>query len=336
MNTILAPVNPSYSIPTSLPLSDSQSNWRSYPTFVSWPAIFAGMATAIALQVLFMLLGAGLGFALYTPLSDTNPVADLSRGTMVVQGLSAVFSLWFGGWVAGRLAPGEPHSSGSLHGFIVWCSATVAAVLIVSAGAGWAMGDLSKLVGGGLSLAGRPVAALTGAAGTSMDRSPGSAPSQARDTLASFTDEALGNRPSDAPRGQTIRAKREVGLAVARLFSPVQVGDPGENRAAAVKALQDDAGMSPADAEAMVAQWTASYDRVKADLAAAKTAAENKARAAADEASKALAVFSLCTFLAFVLGALAASWGGYHGAISFHKHEGWVATRPPGSQVRSN
>src|ERR1019366_483329 len=128
--------------------------------------IFAGLTAALALQVLFMLLGAGLGFAIYSPLTDANPIADLGTGAVIIEGISAVFSLWFGGWVAGRFAPKGTRHAGWLHGFLVWSAATVAGVLIISIGAGWALGDLSKLVGGGLSMAGKPAAALAEGAGS--------------------------------------------------------------------------------------------------------------------------------------------------------------------------
>lgn len=284
---------------------------------ISWGAIFAGTSAAMALQVLFMMLGAGLGFAIYSPLTDNNPIADLGTGAVVVQGISAVFSLWFGGWVAGRFAPVGLRGTGWLHGFSVWCTATVAGVLFVSLGAGWAMGDLSKLVGGGLSMAGKPAAAVAGsAADLAKD-----ALKQSTDTLASFTDEALGSRPADAARNGTVRAKREVGMAVARLFNPLQETNTAANRSAVVTALVDTAGMSQADAERTVTEWTATYDRLKADLVAAKNDAELKAREAADKASKALSLFSLAAFVGFLLGAIAASHGGSHGATSAIRQE---------------
>lgn len=284
---------------------------------VSWGAIFAGISAALAMQVVFMLLGAGLGFAIYSPLTDANPVANLGGGALVIQGISAVFSLWFGGWVAGRFTPAGVHATGWLHGFSVWCAATVAAVLFVSAGAGWALGDLSKLVGGGLSLAGKPAAAVAGsAADVAKD-----ALKQSGDTLASFSEEALGNRPADSAKNVTIRAKREIGMAIAHLFNPAQQSNTADNRAAMVKALVDYAGMSEADANKTVTDWTNSYDQLKADLAAAKNEAEIKAREVADQTAKALAIFSLCAFVAFALGGFAASLGGHQGAKCASRHD---------------
>jgi len=282
---------------------------------LSWGAVLAGLTAALALQVLFMLLGAGLGFAIYSPITDANPISDLGTGAVIVHGISAVFSLWFGGWVAGRFAP-KGCCVGWLHGFLVWCAATVAGVLIVSAGAGWALGDLSKLVGGGLSLAGKPAAALAGSAGDMAK----DAAKKSTDTFSSFIDEATGSPASGTKASATIRAKREVGMAVARLFAPGQDANMATNRATLVKALTD-SGMSQADADKMVTEWTDSYNQLKADLTAAKNEAEAKAREAADKAAHVLAIFSLCAFVAFVIGAVAASLGGCHGACRARKDE---------------
>jgi hypothetical protein len=286
-------------------------------TGVSWAAILGGLVAALALQVLFVLLGAGLGFALYNPLTSDSPVADLGAGSVVIHGISAVCSLWFGGWVAGRFTPVVSRASGGLHGFLVWCSATVAGVLIVSLGAGWLLGDLSKLVGGGLSAAGKPAAAAVTAAGSDLAKD---ALKQSSDTISSYVDEALANRSPNADRAGAITAKREVGLALARLFNPANEGSKAENRAAVTRALVQ-SGLSQSEAERLVNSWTESYERLRADLAAAKDAAEEKAREAADKAAKALTVFSLTAFFAFILGATAASCGGRQGAAAAFKRD---------------
>lgn len=289
---------------------------------LSWAALFGGLTAAMAMQVLFMMLGAGLGFAIYNPISSDSPVEDLGTGAIVVQGISAVFSLWFGGWIAGRFTPVASRRAGALHGFLVWCAATVSGVVVVASGAGWAMGDLSKLVGGGLSAAGRPAAAAVGGvADVAKDAAKSSS-----DTFASFVDEAVANRASDAPRAGGVRAKREVGLAVARLFNPLQKEKTADNKAALIKVLVDDAGLKQADAERIVNEWTESYNKLRADWETTKAQAEAKAREAAEKAAKVLAVFSLCSFVAFVLGALSAACGGAHGAKCALKRDAVIVT----------
>lgn len=290
---------------------------------LSWGAVLGGIVAALAMQVIFMMLGAGLGFAIYHPITNEKPIEDLGTGAVVIQGISAVFSLWFGGWVAGRFTPVAARATGWLHGFLVWCAATVAGVLIVSLGAGWVLGDLSKIVGGGLSAAGKPAAAAVGNIGDLAK----DAARQSGETIGSFVDEAMGNRTEDASRSGNVRAKREVSLAVARLFNPTQKENPAENRAAVVRALVDHAGMTQADADRTVTGWTETYERVKADLATAKDQAELKAREAAEKASKVLALFSLAAFVAFVLGAVSASCGGHQGA-KFAFERDFRADRP--------
>jgi hypothetical protein len=308
-----SPSSPSFS---DTPFTDPSRSGCGCARSVSWGAIFAGVSAALALQVLFMMLGSGLGFAIYSPLTNDNPVADLSTGAIVIQGVSAVLSLWFGGWVAGRFTRGSCRT-GWLHGFSVWCVATVAGVLFVAAGAGWILGDLSKLVGGGLSMAGKPAAALaSGAADQAKD-----ALQQSGDTLASFGEEALGRRPAGSGAGPTVRAKREIGMAVARLFNPAAPSDVDANRSALIQTLVEHTGLSQAEATQVVTDWTASYERLKADLAAAKAAAETKARELAEKAANALAVMSFCAFFGFALGAIAASCGGKHGAACARRCE---------------
>ncbi len=319
MNTTYAPPVPSSSAHAGTsPGPYFEADFPERRRSVCWGAILAGASAALALQVLFMMLGAGLGFAIYTPLNDANPIADLGWGAVLIQGISAVFSLWFGGWVAGRFTPVGARLTGWLHGFSVWCAATVGGVIFVSVGAGWALGDLSKIVGGGLAGAGQPVAMVSGAAADLAK----DAIKQSGDTLTSFADEAAGRRPAGAAANADIRTKREVGLALARLFNPANQSSVSANRAALVSTLVNTAGLSAVDAEKTVSEWTVTYERLRADLTDAKERMEIQARETADKASKALAIFSLCAFLGFALGALAATHGGIHGAQCALRCEG--------------
>lgn len=284
---------------------------------LSWAAIFGGLTAALAMQVLFMMLGAGLGFAIYQPISSDSPVEDLGKGAIIVQGVSAVFSLWFGGWIAGRFTPLVSRTAGCLHGLLVWCGATVAGVLVISLGAGWIMGDLSKLVGGGLSAAGKPAAAAV-SSGADLAKD---AAKQSTDTIASFVDEAAAGRSAEGNQANTVRAKREVGLALTRLFNPLQKEKMADNKTAVTKALVEQAGLKQADADRMVQEWTDTYNRLSADLAEAKKHAEEKARVAAEKAAHVLTFFSLGAFFAFVLGAVSAAFGGSQGAKAAFKHD---------------
>ena len=283
-----------------------------------WGAILAGAVAALALQIVLMMLGAGLGFAMYNPITSDSPIAGLSAGAAVIQGITAVVSLWFGGWIAGRFLGRAGQRVGCLHGLMVWCLATVLTIGLVSTGAGWALGDLSKIVGGGLSMAGKPVAAaatgLTAMAKESMDRNDG--------MLSSFLDESMGNNAANTNSTTAIRSKREIGFAIAHLFTMGETNQTmmASNQEMLVTALVNDGGMSQADASKMVDDWKASYQKLKADLDAAKEAAEMRARELAEKTAESLSVLSLCYFVAFVLGAVVAIMGGKSGGACAYKH----------------
>ena len=275
---------------------------------VSWGAIFAGATAAVALQVLFMMLGAGLGLSIYSPITEQNPVSNFSVGALVIHSIGALIALALGGWVAGRFSPVHTRATGWLHGFCVWCTATVAGVIMVASGASAMLGGVVKVAEGGLS--------MVGESATAVAKGATEAAEQSGVTLKSFADEAVGNLPNDGPAGEKVRATREVSLALGRLFNPVQNGDSVANRTAVVRALVDHAKMSEAEANRAVTEWTTTFERVKADLGAAKAHAEKEAREAADAAANALAKFSLLSFFAFLLGALLATGGGHLGAKS--------------------
>jgi len=280
------------------------SAWRTAPF---WGAIIAGAVAALALQVVLMMLGAGLGLAIYNPLTDENPIAELGTGAAVIQGLAAVVSLWAGGWVAGRFTGRAGRKIGSLHGFMVWCLA-VTAILVTTGLAGWALGDSSKIVGGGLSAAGRPLAV---AAGGATDMAKNSL-ERSRGMIGSFVDEGLSNVARGKGAADGIRAKRELGFAVTRLFT----GDSStlaDNRQAVVTLLVENQGMTEADARKTVVGWSAAYEELKADLDLAKAKFELRAREMAEKSANTLSILSLCAFAAFVLGAVSATMGGKHG-----------------------
>ena len=94
-----------------------------------------------------------------------------------------------------------------------------------------------------------------------------------------------------------------------------------DNKAAAAKILVDDTGMSQADADKEINEWAATYERLQSEITEAKNQAEAKARLEANEASKDLSIFSGCAFVAFIIGAAAATAGASHGVRCARRHE---------------
>lgn len=103
---------------------------------VSWGAIFAGAIVAAVAQILFSLLGIGIGlFA-----ADPEGRVDGGQTWAVAAGLwwliTGTLSLLIGGWVAGRLAGLPKRTEGALHGIVAWGVTTVLTVMLLGTGVG--------------------------------------------------------------------------------------------------------------------------------------------------------------------------------------------------------
>jgi hypothetical protein len=270
-----------------------------------WGAIVGGTVAAIGIHILLTVLGIGAGLATFSPLTDSNPLDDFGGGAAFIWSLCALVSLFFGALVAGRFS----HSwhSGFVHGILVWSLTLVITLLLLSKGMGMALGGGLKVLGAGLGISASGIAPGAGEMAKEELRRTG-------DELASFVDEAVTSIPTNAAPKAYIRAKREVGLAVAQLFAPENDLNSAPNRAAAIKALIDYTQMSPTDAAMTVDGWIASYKTMKMELDHARTVAEQKARDTADRAAHSLSHAAGTTFFALLIGLVVSAVGGSVGA----------------------
>jgi hypothetical protein len=108
---------------------------------ISWGAIWAGAAVAVAASVLLTLAGTGLGFAIsYSPLGSRTSLGgftpEVGAGAILIQVLSSAL----GGYLAGRLRTiwhsvhdDEAHFRDMAHGLVAWAVATVAILILAAA-----------------------------------------------------------------------------------------------------------------------------------------------------------------------------------------------------------
>lgn len=282
------------------------------PRSPSWGAILAGVVAGFGAHYLLLMLFTALGLGAASPATDDNPVATFSVGAALIWTISALLSLFVGGWVAGRCAARVHSVSGGMHGFLVWCVATFAFVVLVATGAGALVGGATSIVGSGLSAMGKPAAGMADMAKEIAQQHTAG--------LTSFVDEITEAPGARNAPGGVVAARREVGQAVRQLFREGgNLRDP-EARSAVVRALTQSAGMSEADANARVDAWTTSVENLRAEAEELKTAAAAKAREAAEKTSEALSQAALWSFIGFAIGAFAASFGGRSGARWEYKH----------------
>lgn len=283
-----------------------------YPS-LCWKAIFGGTVAAIGIHILLTLLGAGAGLAIFSPQTDDNPVLHFNVGAAIIWSVCALVALWFGGFLAGRFS----HSwhSGFVHGVLVWSLTLIITLLLLSKGVGLILGGGLKMVGAGLS-----IGSEAAAAGASSLANEGLKRSAAE--IESFIEEATQSAPTNSAAKVLTQAKREIGFAVTKLFSPHNDIDSKDNRAAAITALQNYAHLSETDAARTVDGWIASYKNLKTEIEKAKAAAEQKAREIADQAAHNLSCAAAWSFFALLIGLLVAALGGSCGGKCAVRHYG--------------
>src|ERR1700709_952608 len=95
---------------------------------VSWAAVLAGAVTSLALTLVLLSFGAGMGFSVTSPWGNSGVSATTFKiGTGLYFIVMAMISSAIGGYLAGRLPTkwggvqkNEGHFREPAHGFLAW------------------------------------------------------------------------------------------------------------------------------------------------------------------------------------------------------------------------
>jgi hypothetical protein len=156
-------------------------------------AVFGGVFTAFAVQVLLTLLGAAIGLSVISP--GNTPSAEAFRtGAGLWALLSVLVSLFLGGYVAARLAGVATSGDGAVAGFVQWATAITLLFFVGVSGIQSLLGTTLRAAGTGAA------AAATGAGAAAADPS-------ARDAMA-----AGANRLNRIANEQLDEALRNAGI----------------------------------------------------------------------------------------------------------------------------
>jgi hypothetical protein len=300
----------------------------------SWPAILAGAFVAVAVSLVLIALGSGLGFAEVSPWQSRGVSAATFTVTtaiwlIVTQWLSACL----GGYIAGRLRTKwvgththEVFFRDTAHGFVTWCVATVFVAAVLA-------GSVGSLLGGGLHALGSAASAglsgpggLQGASGSESGMMSGGMPGGPPAALTYDVDKLFrpgsgsqgmagggttGSPPQAAMAGSgNMAASGNVAgsgnvdtdsdprvEAVYIAFHALSTGEASAaDRGYLAQRVAAQTGISPADAQTRV-------DAFVSEVLVAQT----KAKAAADKARKAAAEASIYLALSMLVGAFIAS-----------------------------
>jgi hypothetical protein len=176
---------------------------------VSWAAVIAGGVAAVAITLLLVALGTGIGLSSVSPWSSSNPSATTftllaAVWLIIVQWLSS----GLGGYLAGRLRTkwtslhtDEVFFRDTAHGFLAWA---LASILV----AAFATSSVTSAV----SSAGRAISGVAGSAASTA--------TQAAATQSSMSDgyflDTLFRKDQPDPNASSQDARAEAGRIVAR------------------------------------------------------------------------------------------------------------------------
>ena len=129
---------------------------------VAWPAIAAGAVVSLALTLVLLAFGTGLGLSVVSPWSGSGVSATTFKiGTGLYLVVMAMLSSSIGGYIAGRLRTSwtgvhsdEVYFRDTAHGFLAWAFASVlGAVLLASPASSLISGAVTGAAQGAASAA---------------------------------------------------------------------------------------------------------------------------------------------------------------------------------------
>jgi hypothetical protein len=249
---------------------------------VSWAAVLAGAVASLALTLVLLSFGTGVGFSVVSPWANSGVSAtSFEIGTGLYFIVMAMISSAVGGYLAGRLRnrwigvqPPEVLFRDTAHGFLAWALASVVGAILLAS----------------------PATALLGGATAGAVQTAGS--SQATGPMDGYVDGLL--RTDNPPAGNAANTNSdETRQEMVRLFTADfrNGGEPSTaDRSYVAKIVAARTGLSQADADKRVNDV---ITQVKADLDKARKAAEH------------LAIWlTLSLFIGAFSAALAATEGG--------------------------
>jgi hypothetical protein len=131
-------------------LHNYSSSWTQR---ISWAAVFAGLILAVFLQLALTFLGLSIGLSTINAVDGDTPAKGLAIGSGIYSVLSIIFSLFTGGWVAGRLAKNQHTSESAIHGLLVAGLLFIFVIYMVSSAITGMIGGAGKLAGNAIEKA---------------------------------------------------------------------------------------------------------------------------------------------------------------------------------------
>lgn len=127
---------------------------------VSWGSVFGGVMTVLAISVLLSILSTSIGLYMFDPLSE-HPTSGIGTTVGIWTAVSLIISMIAGGFVAGKLAG----TDGMIHGFLVWATTLIMAVILAALLAVGAVKMTANVLGSITSVTGNVLSGVGSAVG---------------------------------------------------------------------------------------------------------------------------------------------------------------------------
>lgn len=253
---------------------------------ISWTGIVAGVISALVLEALLNLLGAGIGLVSYTP--DVEEIKGLGIGSVIWLIIASIISLFVGGWIASFSSGRIKRKSGILQGFLTWGLASLITLFFMATTTGAIISGASGLIGQGLNTIGKvavnqkDLAKNTGISAINSKLKPGVDKDEFLDELKD---------------------------PVITYASTEKVDEKNEARQNIINIVSTNTTLSAQEIEQKINDVEKSYNDMK-----------QKAADASDKAGNIIGGIAIATFISFLLSAIAAIIGGAIGVIGNRHH----------------
>ncbi len=282
---------------------------------ISWAAVLAGAAAALAAHMTFSALGIGLGAACVDPHDRRKPIAGVPTMLFIWMFVSGLLALFLGGAVSGRMSGTAPYDS-AMHGFITWSLATVALFALAGTSVGYVVGGVFRALGATASGAAQAVAAVAPeVAGMAKNAVAANVPQLDWTAIKREAKQLVRQAGAKQPESKAAEfGKEDLGELLQKAYGAVRDGlDPGD-RQELIDAFAATANVSKEDAVRAIDKWEQSYQKAKQEYRALAARAEAEAREAAEKAKTAVSQAAIFTFLSLLLGAAVSGYAGYIGS----------------------
>lgn len=302
---------------------------------IFWGAVFAGVVVVLVTQLLLAVLGVAFGAGAIDPLQQGNPLRGLGLGSAIWLVVTALISLFAGGWVSGRLAAVNSRIDSLLHGVVTWGLATlVSFILITNLVAGIVTGT-ANMAGDVLGFAGQGVKAVAPQIADAVGQQIGIDNLQLSDLRQEAKKMLTQTRKEDLQPGNIERSAEKMGTMakdtagdmarnpqmagpeidslVDRVLAEGKTVIEAADREALVNVLVARTEMSREAAGRTVDNWQTSLAQLKDKAGEVVQQVEDKALVAADTAAREVSQAAVWVFVALLLGLGAAAGGGWLG-----------------------